>query len=103
MQINYLKKIQIFNMMFRIKYDPESFGGSFNYNDSEIIIGTKDKDVGYILGIISHELLEILSIELGIRYRKPLSEDYLFVADHAQFTSLTNAHAGLLSKFIKNS
>jgi len=102
MKIKRLKKIEVNSNIFNIVWDSKSYGGSFSYEDNRITIGCKDKSPIYLFSIILHELLEICSLEMGIRYTKPATTcDYIFNLDHTQFTTLTNMAAGLTSKFIE--
>jgi hypothetical protein len=102
MQIKRISKIKINSMVFRIKWDKSRYDACFNYEDNLITIGTSDDSFNYQLALITHELLEIIMCELGIRYRSPMNgDDYLFNFNHGQFTVATNMLAGLLPHFIK--
>jgi hypothetical protein len=102
MQIKRISKIKINSMVFRIKWDKSIYGACFNYEDNIITIGTLDDSFDYQFALITHELLEIIMVELGVRYRSPMNEgDYLFNFNHGQFTVATNMLAGLIPNFIK--
>jgi len=98
-KIKRIKKLQVNSYWFDIKWDPTHNGGGINYKTGIIEIGTGSSDLE-TLGTLSHELMEICSIEMNIRFNRPDGGDYLFVYDHRQFETMNNMFTGLLSQFL---
>lgn len=104
MKLKFPKKIQIDEIIFTVKYDPKSGGGSFNHVKNIIEIGTKyyPEQPTIVLAIIIHELKEIIHANQATRFDRPdVDSDYLFIYDHRQHTDLCYRLAGLLNNFIK--
>ena len=100
MKIKKLKKILIGDTIFKIKWDPNTSGGSFNYSKKLITIGTKPGNI-HALAVLIHEFKEIIQVEQTTRLdRHDCDSEYIFVYNHAQHTDLCSRLAGLLSQFI---
>ena len=103
MNIKRIKKITVNSMIFAVKWDKEYKGASFQYEDS----GTGLLRVGLggcddIFELLCHELWEIVAVEMHVRhYRTDCQDDYIFVYDHRQHTTMCAMFAGLLKQFIK--
>lgn len=101
MKIKRIKKLRINSIEFNIVWDNSHSGGSFSYGGRVINIGTKT-DQSRIFQIISHELMEICSCEMFVRFnRLDVDSDYVFVYDHRQFATMMEMFTGLLMQFIK--
>jgi len=104
MKIKFLKSIEVLAIKFNVIWDKTHNGGSFSCRDSTIIVGTKDyhKDPVYTFQILSHELLELILMQMGGRYENPrTTNNYLFNFNHQTFENAIEIHTLLLSKFIK--
>jgi len=110
LKLKFPKSVLIGNVEFKIKLDKKSSGGSFEYWDDEnkmtggeITIGTFLLKVSplSVLGVIIHELKEIIQVEQGTRFNVPYDNSYEFHYNHRQHTDLCSRLAGLLSQFIK--
>jgi hypothetical protein len=101
MKVKRIKKIKINCYTFNIKWTKEHNGGSFSYGDRSIEIGIKDSSEDELFMVICHELMEIVSIEMNVRFRRPDCEtDFLFVYDHRQHETMMNMFSSLVSKFL---
>jgi hypothetical protein len=102
-KLKFIQQIEILAFRFQIIWDKESDAGSFNWSESIISIGIKsyDKDPLYTLSILSHELMEIVLVTMGARFRNGRTEDnYLFNYDHQTFENAIQVHTQALDKFI---
>ncbi len=101
MKIKRIKKLKVLSFSFDVEWNKLNGGGMFDYEDRIIGIGVKGNDDGEIFRIIVHELTEICAIEMMVRFRRPdVQDDYIFVYDHRQHTTLTTMLASLLEQFI---
>ena len=102
MKFKFPRQVLIGSTKLKITYDKRSEGGSFDYADNTIIIGTKNisNNKGRFLEIIIHELKEVIQTEQYTRYYRNDEESYMFFSNHAQHTQLCGILAGLLDKFI---
>lgn len=102
MKIKRIKSIKINSYEFKIKWDKESSGGYFSYRDNIINIGVKNNSDNEIFMIVCHELMEIVCMEMHVRFDRPdCNSDYLFVYDHRQHDTITNMLSSLLTQFIR--
>jgi len=102
MKLKYPKRISILNTTFKIIYSKEKRGGWFDFGDREIGIGTSYNNASEIFNIISHEILEICMVKLGVRYDDPsVFENYKFVLDHKEFETVNKLYSSIITKFIK--
>jgi len=98
MKIKRIKKLRVNCYIFKVVWDSELNGASFNYIEKIIIIGTKQNNM--ILSNILHELMEIVTIEMGVRLSRPDCDcDHIFVYDHRQHTTMMEMLSGLLLQF----
>ena len=108
MKFKYPKKIKIGAYDYKMIYDKNSGGGSFELPSKgkigSIKIGTRDMkgDDGDFLAILCHELTEIIHVELGSRYTEGgTANDYVFNYRHDKHCTINSMLAGLLKEFIK--
>ena len=102
MRIKRIKKLRVNSDNFTIKWDKTHSCGSFSYRDHTIEIGVRDVTDEHIFMVLSHELQEIVAVEMGLRFPRPDCEgDYMFFYDHRQHTSMMYMFAGLLSQFVE--
>lgn len=108
MKFKFPKKIKIGAYDYKVVYDKKSGGGSFALpykgKVGKITIGTRDMkgDNGDFLGIVLHELSEIIHVELCSRFTEPgTSDNYFFNYRHDKHTALNQILAGLLKEFIQ--
>ena len=100
MKLKYPKSIVVGDYRFKIIYDKDRSGGSFDYEKKEIVIGVKHGELR-ALGIIIHELKELINVEQGIRYTNSHNtEDYLFIYTHKEHSDMCARLTGLLMEFI---
>ena len=101
MKVKRLKKITINGETFSIKWTKNEAGGSFNYFTQSIMIGTMIPQEPVIFGILCHEIMEIVALEMHVRLSRPdCPSDYIFVYDHRQHDSIMGMFSGIISKFI---
>ena len=110
MKIKKIKKITIGDVVWNIKWDKKEDGGSFTYPwgkkkiEGTIRISIIDEKVNplRVLGILIHELKEVIQVEQSVRYdRGDESKNYEFHYSHKEHTDLCSRLAGLLNEFIK--
>lgn len=110
MKIKKLKQITIGDVEWCMKWDKKEDGGSFSYpwgkkkQKGIIRISIVDEKVNpiRILGILIHELKEIIQVEQSVRYdRGDENKNYEFHYTHKDHTDLCARLAGLLGQFIK--
>lgn len=107
MEIKRIKKLKVNSYDFDVVWDNSKHcsEGFFSFDDRKISIGTKNYKESYkgqVFETICHELMELVSIEMHVRFQRPdCATDYIFVYDHRQHDTMTNMFAGLLSQFIK--
>lgn len=103
MKLKLPKEITVLTDRFDIHYDKTHNGASFSFRDSKMVVGIKAMPHNPIktLGVISHELMEIILCSMGGRfYNDRISENYLFVFNHQTLENAIEIHTELLSKFI---
>lgn len=99
MKIKQIKTLRVNSYIFELKWDKESNTGSFDYGTRILRIGILNKEARF--EILCHELMEIVALELNVRYRRPdCDSDYLFAYDHRQHDTIMNMFSSLLSQFI---
>ena len=104
MKIKRIKDLKVNSYNFTVKWDInlDSGYGSISYPKHEIIIGIKNSPESEIFETVCHELMELCSIEMHVRFaRADCAGDYIFVYDHRQHDTMMNMFAGLVSQFIK--
>ncbi len=100
MRIKRIKKIKINCFEFAVKWDKTHKGGSFSYKEGEIEIGCKGSQ-GEMLMVICHEIMEICTLEMNVRYNRPdCDSDYLFAYDHRQHETMMNMFSSIIEQFI---
>lgn len=107
MKLKFPKKIIIGDTEFWMKYNKTHSGGSFQYpfknKKGQIEIGTEHLKTNPIrvLGVIIHELKEIIQVEQSARYiRQDEGTSYEFHYSHKEHTDLCARLSGLLTNFI---
>ncbi len=103
MKIKRLKKIRIGAVTFKIKWNKQYTGGSFNYPLHTIEVGCRNglQDT-QIFGILCHEIFEVCAVEMNVRLQRPDCEsDYIFVFDHRQYETLMEMYVGIISEFLE--
>jgi hypothetical protein len=104
MKIKLIKKIEILSSTFTITYDKKKAGASFSWEKTTMTIGIRDlkNDPIYTLGLISHELMEVILVGMGARLDNGrISDVYLFNFDHQLFENAIEIHIAALTKFIR--
>jgi hypothetical protein len=104
MKFKFPKKIVVGDVVWKIKYNKTNAGGSFEYDNHTLTIGTKysQKNPTRTLNSIIHELKEIIQVENDTRLERGNNiSDYVFVYDHRDHTDICRRLAGLLDEFIK--
>ena len=100
-KIKKIKHIKVNSYSFNIIWDNSNDYGSFSYGKKEIRIGTKTNTTDEIWMIICHEIMEIVALEMHVRFDRPdCATDYLFVYDHRQHDTMMNMHSSLIKQFI---
>ena len=99
MKIKRLKKLSVNNKCFTVKWNKTHSGAGFDYRKLEMEIGTGSD--AEILENVSHELLEMVHVEMDTRLDRPdCDTDYYFIQDHRQFTTAVRMFTGLLNQFL---
>lgn len=104
MKIIFPKTIKILSYTFDIIIDKENGGGSFDFGEGTITIGTKyiKQDPSSVFNIICHEVLEAIACATNTRYNDTsVSGNYKFFMDHKEFELNTNLFAITIQNFIK--
>ena len=100
MKIKFPKTIQIGTTTFKVVHD-NRLGGEFNW-DNRILRICDKKTPLETLNIITHEIFEMWSISLYLRYeRRDSFNNYEFHFDHRNFTNLCEMASKTISEFIK--
>lgn len=92
-------KLTIVNEVFTVIQEPYRNGGSFNYADNTITVGTKllEDQPAYVFEVLCHEIAEVIHVKVNTRYEATGSEkDYLFSQSHKEFEN----HISLLTGII---
>ena len=106
MKYKYPKKIVIGNTEFKIKYNYKKDGAEFLYSSPNkkayIIFGMAchKKNPEQFLGLIIHELKEIIQIEQSTRLWRRGTDEYEFHYTHVEHADLCNRLSNALVKFI---
>ena len=101
MKVKRLKKIVINGETFSIRWNKDTTGGSFDYLDQSIMIGTMIPQEAVIFGVLCHEIMEIVTAEMNVRLNRPdCLTDYIFVYDHRQHDTMMQMFSGIISNFI---
>lgn len=102
-KINFIKSIVILSARFDVTWDKTTDGAEFSWGNCTINIGIKsvNKDPDYTIGVISHELMELILVAMGGRYSQPREGSYLFNFNHQTFENAIQIHTEALLKFIK--
>lgn len=93
------KKIKVKNLVFDVIVDKTSGGGSVDFHDNTIRVGTSDckNDPNYIIEILIHELSEAAHVIQRTRYSDTsVVGNFKFFMDHKEFES----HNAVLSDCI---
>ena len=107
MKYKYPKKIVIGNTKFKIKYNYKKDGAEFLYPSRNkkgyIIFGMAchKKNPEQFLGLIIHELKEIIQIEQSTRLLRRGADIYEFHYTHAEHADLCNRLSNALEPFIQ--
>ena len=104
MELKLVKKINIGDHTFNVKYNNKISGGNFNYGTLEMEIGTKHlvKDPGAVFGIICHEIMEAITIMTNTRYTDTgTMNDFKFFMTHKEFETNIAFFSSAIQKFIK--
>lgn len=102
--INFIKKVDIMASSFAVIWDKTNDAGYFSWSDCEIKIGVKNykKDPTYTFSVLSHEIMELLFVMMGVRFiNNRTGDNYLFNFDHQTFENLIQIHTSIMIKFIK--
>ena len=101
MKLNKKKKLKVNSYEFKVIWDKKATGGWFDYQKLEIGIGCKDGDEREQFMILLHELEELATTELGVRFPRPDCDgDFIFCYDHRQHDLKSNMVAGWLMEFL---
>ena len=104
MKIKFPEKIDILSSSFKVIQDINEEGGSFNFANSQLIIGTRylKSDPNHVFNIICHEVSEICHVVLNLRYNDhSVSNNYKFFMDHKEFEIHNSLFAITIQNFIK--
>lgn len=102
MKINKIKSIVLCGYIFNIDWDPETYGGQFDFSEQKIVIGTKLED-HTVFQILMHEISEVLHVCMNNRYYNsdgPTVASYLFCMSHKDFEVHNSLLCDAISKFI---
>lgn len=101
MKIKRIKKLKVNSYEFEVIWSKKHNGGSFDFKNGIIEIGVHDTNEHELLMVVCHELMEICSVEMNVRFRRQdCDSDFIFVYDHRQFETMINMFSGLLNQFI---
>lgn len=103
MKLKFPKEITILSNRFKMLYDKTTNGGSFNFADGEMIIGTKclKDDPQHVFQVISHEVMESIYCVMGARYESAREhKHYLFSFDHMKFETANQIYCDTIINFI---
>lgn len=106
MKIKKIKKVIIGSRTFKVIWNKNHNGGSLEYGhkvkEPYIEIGTSEFNDIHILDTIMHELMELITLLMHVRFdRKDVNSDYMFVYDHRQHDTMMSMMAGAVSQFIQ--
>lgn len=98
-KIKFPEKITIGTKVFKVIHNKEE-GGEFNWQTGVLRI-CDGKDYLSTLNLIFHEIFEMWSVALYLRYTRPDTFDcYEFHFDHKDFTNLCELSAKTISEFL---
>ena len=103
MKIKFPKTILIGIDTFKVIKDNKSFSSSFDWGAGELRLGTKaiKTDFGNFFSGLVHEIFEMWTVSLYIRYTRPDNyDDYEFHFDHRLFSVLMENASKTLLEFI---
>ena len=102
MEIKRIKKMRVNHHVFDVVWNKSHDNAEISYGDMTLEIGTNSGLENDIFMLLCHELMEIASIEMCVRMRRPdCATDYIFVYDHRQHHAMMNIFSGMLLQFIK--
>lgn len=104
MKLNFLEEIEILSSKFKIIWNKESDGGSFDWLTDEIIIGIKsyENNPNYTFSVLCHEIMECILAGMGARFdHSRIQGQYLFNYDHMMFENSIQIFSQTISKFIQ--
>jgi len=100
-KIKKITKLKVNSVQFKVIWDKSKRGASFDYGKKTIEIGCNKLDDSEIFELICHEIMEVVACELYVRFnRLDVADDYIFVYDHRQHTTIMAMFSGLVSQFI---
>lgn len=94
-------KINIMGNEFRIQKIKDSYDGSFDMDARLITIGMAHKQEQDTIGILIHEISEVIHSIVGNRLYNGYNDSYMFVMDHARFQLHTEMLANIVYKLVK--
>ena len=101
MEIKRIEKFYSQTVEWDVRWMPRSRGGGFDWDKGVLKIGCQGAPKE-VFDVILHELVELVALELHIRYDRPdCDTDYLFVYDHRQHTMMCTVLAGYLAQFLE--
>jgi hypothetical protein len=101
MKLKRLKKIRIDEIVFDIIWDKDEGGGSMNFPNHLMVIGTALGEISAFATLL-HELKEIVNVTQNIRYTRPdTPKCYEFHYTHREHSDMCDRLAGILSEFIQ--
>lgn len=102
MKIKRRKSLEVNCYTFKIKWNKAHNGGFFSYGDHVIEIGIKGNRENQIFMVLCHELMEIVAIEMNVRFGRPdCDTDFMFVYDHRQHETMMNMFSSYISQFLE--